>query len=192
MPHVTKFPFAVGLLVVSWLLMQVFHELGHVAGAWLTGGRVREVVLHPLAISRTDVSPNPSPLIVAWLGPIIGCLLPVLLMFAVPTRHAVASGSTDFFAGFCLIANGAYIAIGSIDQVGDCAVMLQGGSPHWVLVGFGALTIPLGFYIWHRLGSVRKFVQNPDVVSPRHAWLVASAAVGMILAEIFVPSVLRP
>ena len=168
--------------------MQVVHELGHVAGAWLSGGRVREVVLHPLAISRTDVSPNPSPLIVVWLGPIVGCLLPTLAMLLMPTRHPVASGSAEFFAGFCLIANGGYIAIGSIDQVGDCAAMLQLGTPHWVLLGFGVLTIPLGFYIWHKQGSLRQFVQNPDVVSHRHAWVVATAAAGIIFLEIVVAS----
>jgi hypothetical protein len=29
----------------SWLGMQDVHELGHVAAAWLTGGRVSKVVL---------------------------------------------------------------------------------------------------------------------------------------------------
>ncbi len=192
MPRLTKFVFVVSLLVVSWLLMQVVHEFGHVTGAWLTAGRVRRLVLHPLAISRTDVSPNPSPLLVVWLGPIVGGLLPSLAMFLVPARHPGASGSVEFFAGYCLTANGAYIAIGSIDQVGDCAAMLQLGTPHWVLLGFGAVTIPLGLYIWHKLGSLRQFVQNPDVVSGRHAWVVATTAVGIICVEIIVTSAQVP
>jgi hypothetical protein len=48
----------------SWLGMQDVHELGHVTAAWLTGGRVSHVVVDPLAISRTDLSENPRPLVV--------------------------------------------------------------------------------------------------------------------------------
>ncbi len=38
-------------LPLCWLGMMAVHELGHVVGAWLTGGRVAKVVLHPLTIS---------------------------------------------------------------------------------------------------------------------------------------------
>lgn len=62
----------------SWLAMQAVHEPGHVLGARATGGTVTKVVLHPLALSRTDVSPNPRPLFVVWAGPIVGALLPLI------------------------------------------------------------------------------------------------------------------
>jgi len=52
------------LIPLCWLAMQIIHEAGHVLAAWVTGGTVTAVVLHPLAISRTDVAPNPSPLTV--------------------------------------------------------------------------------------------------------------------------------
>jgi hypothetical protein len=42
-----------------------------------TGGTVERVVLHPLSISRTDVSPNPHPVAVVWLGPIVGSVVPL-------------------------------------------------------------------------------------------------------------------
>src|SRR5260221_4916233 len=45
----------VSTLLGSWLGMQAVHELGHVIGAWLTGGQVSQVVLHPLTISRTHL-----------------------------------------------------------------------------------------------------------------------------------------
>ena len=48
----------VSCLLLSWLWMQVVHEAGHVAAAWLWGGSIAKVVLHPLAISRTDVANN--------------------------------------------------------------------------------------------------------------------------------------
>jgi hypothetical protein len=59
----------VATLYACWLGMQGVHELGHCIGAWLTGGRVERVVLHPFAISRTDLAYNPHPLLVAWLAP---------------------------------------------------------------------------------------------------------------------------
>jgi len=70
------------ILCLSWLGMMAVHELGHIVGAVITGGDVVRVVLHPAAISRTDVSPNPSPLIVAWAGPVLGCLIPALMVLS--------------------------------------------------------------------------------------------------------------
>jgi hypothetical protein len=66
-------------LLGSWLGMQDVHELGHVAAAWLTGGRVAKVVLDPLTISRTDLAENPRPLTVVWGGPILGVFLPLIV-----------------------------------------------------------------------------------------------------------------
>ena len=70
----------------SWLAMQAVHELGHVLGAVATGGQVTKVVLHPCTISRTDVHPNPHPLLVVWAGPVVGAALP-LLAFLVARRQ---------------------------------------------------------------------------------------------------------
>jgi hypothetical protein len=70
---------AAAALLVAWFAMQAVHECGHVLAAWLTGGTVQRVVLHPLSISRTDVSPNPHPLAVAWAGPIFGAAAPLAL-----------------------------------------------------------------------------------------------------------------
>ena len=155
------------------------HEFGHVAGAILTNGKVTCVVLHPLSISRTDVSPNPCPAIVVWSGPVLGCLLPVLAMWLVgKSRNAIGTKIVRFYCGFCWIANGAYIGIGSFDRVGDCQQMLQTGSPHWVLVMFGVITIPAGFVIWHRLGSVQAFWKHPTSVTRKVA-LSALVAAGM-------------
>jgi hypothetical protein len=57
-----------------------------------------------------------------------------------------------FFAGFCLLANGLYIAIGSFDRIGDCGEMLRHGSSMWHLWLFGVVTAPLGLWLWHRQG----------------------------------------
>ena len=58
----------------------------------------------------------------------------------------------QFFTGFCLIANGAYIGIGSFSKIGDAGDMMRHGSPIWSLWLFGVLTFPLGLYLWNGLG----------------------------------------
>jgi hypothetical protein len=164
--------FIASLVALSWFAMMVVHELGHIIGAIVTGGCVERVVLHPLTISRTDVSPNPNPAVVVWLGPILGCLIPFMASLAIPRRFMMARNVAVFFAGFCLIANGAYISVGSLDRVGDCGEMLRTGSPLWVLIAFGVVTIGLGLFLWHRLGSLKQFVSNPLVITPRLACTV--------------------
>ncbi len=67
-------------LCLSWLGMMASHALRHIARAVLTEGMVVRVVLHPAAISHTDVSAHPAPPIVAWAGPIPRCLIPGLLL----------------------------------------------------------------------------------------------------------------
>ncbi|MEX2026825.1 MAG: hypothetical protein WEH44_05980, partial [Pirellulaceae bacterium] len=58
-----------------------------------------------------------------------------------------------FFAGFCLIANGAYIGAGSLGRIGDCGEMLRHGSPIWLLWLFGLLTVPAGLALWNGQGK---------------------------------------
>jgi Peptidase M50B-like len=140
-------------LVCSWLGMQAVHELGHVLGAWCTGGKVAKVVLYPLTISRTELAYNPHPFWVVWAGPVIGVILPVALWGICVLVRCECAYLLRFFARFCLIANGAYISIGAFDRVGDAGEMRRLGSPLWLLLLFGAITMPAGLWLWHRLGS---------------------------------------
>jgi len=186
MQRTCQFVFVVSLIALSWLGMQVVHELGHVFGALLTGASVTRIVLNPLTISRTDVFPNPSPRIVVWAGPLMGSLLPLMLLMPARVR-GIGRSMAQFFAGFCLIANGAYISMGSFDQVGDAGVMLQTGTPLGWLLLFGGATIPWGLLIWHRMGSLRAFLRNPGCVSDRLAYGTA-AALGVMLVIQFLLS----
>ncbi|MBI3823896.1 MAG: M50 family metallopeptidase [Planctomycetes bacterium] len=142
----------VSTLALSWFVMMVVHESGHVLGAWLTGGTVARVVLHPLTISRTDLSVNPRPLFVVWAGPLFGVIVPLLAWIGTELARAPVWYLLRFFAGFCLIANGAYIGIGSIDNVGDAGDLLRHGAPIWQLWLFGIVCVPAGFVLWHGLG----------------------------------------
>jgi hypothetical protein len=168
------------LLALSWFAMMAVHELGHVAGLWATGGKVAKVVLHPLTISRTDPGLDPHPLPVVWAGPLLGVLLPlgvfgVARMLVLPALYLLR-----FFAGFCLIANGCYIGVGSIDPVGDARELLRLDVPAWHLALFGIATVPLGLYLWHGQG---KYFER-ERVSPTVAVVVFVLLLVTVVAEI--------
>ena len=159
--------FVAALLTWCWYGMQAVHELGHVTAAWLAGTEVRQVVLHPLTISRTDLgNRNEYPLLVVWAGPICGALLPVAVMILIGTIGG-PSATAQFFAGFCLIANGVYIGCGAFADVGDCRVMSQHGTPLLAMVLFGLPTVPVGLLLWDQLGSPREFFEHPEKASPK-------------------------
>lgn len=149
------------IVAACWYGMMAVHELGHVLGAWGTGGSVERVLLHPLAISRTDLAFHPRPLFVAWAGPIGGILLPVLAWGAARATHFRHTPLLQFFAGFCLIANGAYLAGGSFAEIGDCGDLLRHGAAIWQLWLFGGVTAATGLYTWHRLGLRRGVAPTP-------------------------------
>ena len=142
-------------LLSSWLAMQLVHEAGHCLGTLLTGGRIAKVVLTPTTLSRTDIAYNPHPLAVVWAGPVFGSLAPLGLWLVFAVLRRPRAFLLRFFAGFCLIANGAYIAGGSLARIGDCGEMLRHGSSLWQLWLFGAATVPAGLWLWN--GQARYF-----------------------------------
>lgn len=142
----------VSTLLVSWLGMMIVHELGHCLHAWLSDGAVAHVALHPLVISRTDCSANPHPLFVSWGGPIWGSLIPLAILAISRLVRSSAWYIFRFFAGFCLVINGMYIFEDSFFRAGDGGDMLLYGTPIWVMLAFGAITVPMGFYLWNGLG----------------------------------------
>jgi hypothetical protein len=182
-----------GLLIVSavllaWLLMQAVHELGHVIAAWLTGGHIERVVLHPLAISRTDVEPNPHPLIVAWGGPLFGSLAPLALWGLAATFRLPITFLARFFVGFCLLTNGLYLGIGSFQGIGDAGDIVRYGSPIWTLWLFGIIAAPAGLALWNGLGPSFGLGKNARDVSRRVAYgcalgLIALVAIEFLLAQ---------
>jgi hypothetical protein len=144
---------AVSTLALSWQGMMVVHEFGHVLFAWLSGGSVARVVLSPLEFSRTDLQKDPHPMFVAWGGAVVGVVLPLLVSFAWRGLRWRGWYIWQFFAGFCLIANGLYFAVVSfIPNATDPGDLMRAGSPQWPLVLFGVITFPMGFFLWNGLG----------------------------------------
>jgi len=176
------------MLVLSWLAMMIVHEAGHVIGARLTGGIVERVVLHPLAFSRTDVAPNPHPLVVVWSGPLLGVLLPAIAFAAASALKFQSAYLLRFFAGFCLIANGAYIGAGSFGRIGDAGVMLRHGSWAWQLWAFGAVALAAGLSLWHGLGRDFGFGTAARNASGRDAAIILAILILIIVLETCFPS----
>ena len=165
----------------SWLAMQAVHELGHVLGTLLTGGRVERVVLHPLTISRTDLAENPQPLVVVWAGPLFGVALPLVLWGTAAVARMPGAFVLRFFAGFCLLANGLYIGVGSFGRIGDCGEMLRYGSPPWSLWFFGLATAPLGLWLWHRQGPHFGLGPANGQVNRDVAWVTVIACIVLVV-----------
>ncbi len=139
-------------VLASWLGMQAVHESGHALGALISGGTVKQVVLNPLTFSRTDLATNPAPLLVVWAGPAFGVLFPAAVWGIAAALRMPGAFVLRFFTGFCLIANGVYVGVGSFDRIGDCGEMLLHGSDRWQLWLFGTVTVLAGFWLWHRQG----------------------------------------
>ena len=168
-----------------WLAMQVVHELGHVLLAWATKGAVTKVALHPLIVSRTDLAENPNPLAVVWGGPLLGSLIPLVAFGAASVSRMPGVYLFRFFAGFCLVANGVYIGTGWLIANGaDPGVMVEYGSPTWLLVIFGLLTFPAGLYLWHRQGHYFGLAEANGYVSKLAAAISAALLVGLVAFEL--------
>lgn len=141
-----------GLLLACWLAMQAVHEVGHVVGGLAGGGRIDKVVLHPLAISRTDVTGDRWPLLTVWAGPLLGVAIPAVLWSLAVWRRGSLRSELRFWCGFCAIANGAYLGVGSFSSLADAGELLRLGAPAWTLWTFGAVTVGAGLRLWHGLG----------------------------------------
>jgi len=173
----------IGIVVASWLGMQVVHECGHALGALASGGRVTHVELKPWTISRTDVDPNPDPLFERWAGPIFGSLAPLAGWIVAHIRQRSWAYLLRFYAGFCLIANGAYLGIGAIWPVGDAADILRVQPARWPLLAFGVTTVIAGFLLWHRLGPAFGIGRERQPISRAHVVGVWCTIGAMIVLE---------
>ena len=161
----------------------IVHEFGHVLGAWCTGGTVDYVLLHPLRVSRTDVFDNPHPLLEVWAGPVIGSVLPLITFLIVRACRVPGLYLFRFFAGFCLVTNGIYLAEGAFYGIADAGELLVYGASRLHLVLFGLVTVPMGLYLWHGLGPNFGLGDAKGRVSRPAAILSVVLLVVVVLAE---------
>lgn len=153
--------FFVCAILLAWYLMMLVHELGHVLGAIVSGGRVAGVVWHPLEFSRTNLSQNPHPLLVVIAGPAFGSVLPVVIWLVSRARWRHLAPVTRGYAGFCLVANGAYLASAIVLPVGDTQDLVRLGVPAWLVALPGAVLLACGLILWNGLGSKLRGAISP-------------------------------
>ena len=168
---------------LGWLGMQAAHECGHVLGAWLTGGTVSKVVLHPLTFSRTDLAANPHPLLVSWAGPIGGVVFPAILFAIAGLSRRRFTWIARTFLGFCLLANGAYLSGGALWTMGDPADMIALGAPRWLPVLIGLVLLGAGLCCWNGQGRFLGLAPG-SVVNRGVAAILAGCLIAVIVLEL--------
>jgi hypothetical protein len=169
----------------SWLGFMVVHECGHAAAAWITGGEVSRVVLHPVQISWTALGRNPYPLLVAWGGVVVGSLLPLGAWVTARNLRFSHEYLFRFFAGFCLVANGLYLLVDAYGRGGDGGTLIRYGAPAWQLLAFGVLATPGGFWLWHGLGQYFGLGEARGRVAHRAAVISASMLAFLVVVELW-------
>lgn len=134
------------LLVASWGVMTVTHEAGHLVGGWACGGTLREARLYPWELPYSIFEPDPRPLVTLWAGPVLGVLVP--LAAAAVVRRPWAW----FVADFCLLANGAYLAVAWVtgDRHLDTPKLLAHGAHPAAVATYCLLAVGFGYVRFRR------------------------------------------
>ncbi|MEZ6093088.1 MAG: hypothetical protein R3C03_02450 [Pirellulaceae bacterium] len=133
-------------LGIAWCVMLTTHELGHIVVGLAAGGKLKAFDLRPWSLPYSFFDNNPYPLATLWAGPILGCLVPVA--FAALWRANV----NWFIASFCVLANGAYIAIGwysGQSELDTSKLFAQGASGVAVIV-YCVSTIVPSYFIFRK------------------------------------------
>jgi hypothetical protein len=186
MPRFYQTLLILSTVAFSWLAMMAVHELGHVLHARLSGGCVSHVVLDPISFSRTDLSENPHPLFVAWGGVVWGIAIPLIVWLVFRPLVPCFAYLAKFFAGFCLIANGAYLVGGIFLAHGggdDAGVILHHGGAIWQLLSYSLPVLASGLWLWNGLGRHFGLRQSPPEIDHLAAWTMTFLTIFIIITE---------
>jgi hypothetical protein len=137
----------------------------------------------PGLFSSTHVDPNPNPLIEVASGPTGGAILPLIALLIVDFFGVRWSYLLRFFAAVCLIANGAYLAFGWIDAVGDTGELLRLGVPPWMMLASGVPMMAAGLACWHGQGKRFGLGSEGIKTNRHHAAAVVVLTLALLLAE---------
>ncbi len=130
-----------GLLVLSWCVMTLTHEVGHLVGGWLGGATLQDCDLVPWRLPYSLHQPDPHPLLTLWSGPVLGVMIPL------GASWLVGGMVFRFVADFCLLANGSYLATAwwSADRFLDTPRLLEAGTGSLSIGIYCAVTISVGY-----------------------------------------------
>jgi hypothetical protein len=144
-------------LVASWYGMMLVHELGHVLAAWGTGSTVAEVRVPFFGLSQTEIAEYRHGALVVGMGPTVGVAVPLVVWVVARGFRARVEPLSRFFAGFCLVANGGYMASGLFSPVGDAADLAALGVPGSAMGVPELLAVGAGLAVWNGLGRAFGF-----------------------------------
>ena len=137
----------VAMIGASWCVMTLTHEVGHILGGWCCGATLTDYDLLPWHLPYSFFEPDPLPLVTLWAGPILGVIVPMVIALAVRRDWAW------FIAYFCLLANGAYIAVGwySGDAELDTSKLIRNGAHPFSILLYCFATIVFGYAGFRRV-----------------------------------------
>lgn len=134
-----------GAFSFAYPLSTFLHEAGHVVAAWVTGGVVREFVIHPFSSSYVEIEPDPAPLATHAAGVLLGPALALLAALLCPRRApSPVSLLVGLTAACAFAASGIYVVVGTVLDKGDPATLMHLGWPATWLVGGGAVGLCVG------------------------------------------------
>lgn len=144
-------------LFVSWSVMVLTHELGHIVCGWAVGARLVSADLAPWRLPYSIFDPDPYPLVTLWGGPVCGVLVPLTL--AALVRRPLSW----FIAYFCILANGTYLALAGLSggRMLDTQQLLDHGTPP-VVIGIYCLSTIMVGYLGLRRQTVRIFFRGEE------------------------------
>ncbi len=137
-----RYALFVTLLAASWVVMTITHECGHIVGGMACAATLTDFDLAPWRLPFSLHSPDPHPLVTLWAGPLLGVAVPTAAAFIIRKRWAW------FIANFCLVANGAYLALAwrSGDRFLDTPRLLDAGAHPASIVVYCVLTLGVGYF----------------------------------------------
>ncbi|MEK6701657.1 MAG: hypothetical protein AABZ53_05295 [Planctomycetota bacterium] len=171
-------------LLSSWYAMMIVHECGHILAALATGSKIDRVLLPWIGFSQTEISKYVHPTFVVAAGPALGVTLPLAAWLA--CHRLTWAPLLRFFAGFCLVANGGYIASAIVHAAGDADDLVALGVPSWILGVAGCISVAAGLQLWN--GLAPSFGLAPTGI-PAGSLRRASFACALVLALVLAVNV---
>ena len=113
----------------------------------------------------------------------LGELIPLAAMGLARAARWRGAYLVRFFAGYCCVANGAYIGAASLQEIGDAYPMLLFGSKPWHLWLFGLVSLAVGLWIWNGLGEHFGIGPRARRIETRHAVTMLIVLVAIVGAE---------
>ena len=118
------------------------------------------------------------------MGPVIGALLPAIVFIAAKACNLPVLFLFRFFAGFCLVTNGTYIAFGPGNGVLDTGLMLSHGSARWQMAAFGLVAIVSGLLLWHGQGDHFGLGSSKGEVDKQAVIVSISLFIAIVVTEV--------